>query len=399
MLNIFLQKLSKRYRPKAAAVISVQLAVLTVLLVSFWLNSRTSKETILLSKADKRQSSSQLPKALLPIPGWLMEEAFRLDLNSCQSELPLSWIDLLSLLGASCEGDFSHVQSKDINALADSIRSGTSVEKLAETLPDWPWYRNAYDAVLGSLTGYFRQEIDADGAPGAAPVPQETASSLGEAAGSLGETAGSLGEAAGSLGEAAGSLGEAPDKVWVTKYGLKAFHPIAKDFPFVKAEGFAGSGLCGRKESHKGVDLTGQEGTPLIAAESGVIDSMGWDPENGWQLTLKSQDGKRLYLYGHLRKNYPFQSGLSKGSFVTAGDVIGYLGKTGNSAKENTDGTAVPHLHFALMLLSEPDSGIWIDAGELLSFLEMNQSQVKKAENPMEWTRIYRQAELDEEPL
>ena len=385
MLNIFLQKLSKRYRPKAAAVISVQLAVLTVLLVSFWLNSRTSKETVLLSKADKRQSSFQLPKALLPIPGWLMEEAFRLDLNSCQSELPLSWIDLLSLLGASCEGDFSHVQSKDLNALADSIRSGTSVEKLAETLPDWPRYRNAYDAVLGSLTGYFRQEIDADGAPGAAPVPQETS--------------GSLTEAAGSLEEAAGSLGEAPDKVWVTKYGLKAFHPIAKDFPFVKAEGFAGSGLCGRKESHKGVDLTGQEGTPLIAAESGVIDSMGWDPENGWQLTLKSQDGKRLYLYGHLRKNYPFQSGLSKGSFVTAGDVIGYLGKTGNSAKENTDGTAVPHLHFALMLLSEPDSGIWIDAGELLTFLEMNQSQVKKAENSMEWTRVYRQAELNEKPL
>ena len=385
MLNIFLQKLSKRYRPKAAAVISVQLAVLTVLLVSFWLNSRTSKETVLLSKADKRQSSSQLQNALLPIPGWLMEEAFRLDLNSCQSELPLSWIDLLSLLGASCKGDFSHVQSKDLNALADSIRLGTSVEKLAETLPDWPRYRNAYDAVLGSLTGYFRQEIDADGAPGAAPVPQETS--------------GSLTEAAGSLEEAAGSLGEAPDKVWVTKYGLKAFHPIAKDFPFVKVEGFAGSGLCGRKESHKGVDLTGQEGTPLIAAESGVIDSMGWDPENGWQLTLKSQDGKRLYLYGHLRKNYPFQSGLSKGSFVTAGDVIGYLGKTGNSAEENTDGTAVPHLHFALMLLSEPDSGIWIDAGELLSFLEMNQSQVKKAENSMEWTRVYRQAELNEEPL
>ena len=117
MLNIFLQKLSKLYRPKAAAVISVQLAVLTVLLVSFWLNSRTSKETVLLSKTDKRQSSSQLQKALLPIPGWLMEEAFRLDLNSCQSELPLSWIDLLSLLGASCEGDFSHVQSKDLNAL------------------------------------------------------------------------------------------------------------------------------------------------------------------------------------------------------------------------------------------------------------------------------------------
>lgn len=392
MLNFFLQKLSKLYRPKAAAVISVQLAILTVLLVSFWLNSRTSKETVLLSKTDKRQSSSQLQKTLLPIPGWLMEEAFRLDLNSCQSELPLSWIDLLSLLGASCEGDFSHVQSKDLNALADSIRSGTSVEKLAETLPGLPRYRNAYNVVLGSLTGYFRQEIDADGAPGAAQVPQETA-------GSLGEATGSLGEATGSLGEAAGSLGKAPDKVWVTKYGLKAFHPIAKDFPFVKVEGFAGSGLCGRKESHKGVDLTGQEGTPLIAVESGVIDSMGWDPENGWQLTLKSQDGKRLYLYGHLRKNYPFQSGLSKGSFVTAGDVIGYLGKTGNSAEENTDGTAVPHLHFALMLLSEPDSGIWIDAGELLSFLEMNQSQVKKAENPMEWTRVYRQAELDEEPL
>ena len=164
-----------------------------------------------------------------------MEEAFRLDLNSCQSELPLSWIDLLSLLGASCEGDFSHVQSKDLNALADSIRSGTSVEKLAETLPDWPRYRNAYDAVLGSLTGYFRQEIDADGAPGAAPVPQETS--------------GSLTEAAGSLEEAAGSLGEAPDKVWVTKYGLKAFIPSPRIFHLSKPRGLRETGSAAAKRA------------------------------------------------------------------------------------------------------------------------------------------------------
>ena len=71
MLNFFLQKLSKLYRPKAAAVISVQLAVLTVLLVSFWLTSRTSKETVLLSKADKRQSSSQLQNPCFPFPAGL----------------------------------------------------------------------------------------------------------------------------------------------------------------------------------------------------------------------------------------------------------------------------------------------------------------------------------------
>ena len=37
------------------------------------------------------------------------------------------------------------------------------------------------------------------------------------------------------------------------------------------------------------------------------------------------------YYYAHLRKNYPYQSGLEVGRVVPAGDLIGYLGRTGYS--------------------------------------------------------------------
>ena len=92
------------------------------------------------------------------------------------------------------------------------------------------------------------------------------------------------------------------------------------------------------------------------------------------------------------------RSCLSEGSVVTAGDVIGYLGRTGYSSTENTNNIDTPHLHFGLQLIfdesqKEGNNEIWIDCYELVKFLRMNQSQVAKVEGTKEWERVYDQRE------
>ena len=147
--------------------------------------------------------------------------------------------------------------------------------------------------------------------------------------------------------------------------------------------------------------MMGQVGTPIIAVESGTVEALGWNQYGGWRIGIRSFDKKRYYYYAHLRKNYPYQSCLSEGSVVTAGDVIGYLGRTGYSATENTNNIDTPHLHFGLQLIfdesqKEGNNEIWIDCYELVKFLRMNQSQVAKVEGTKEWERVYDQREPEE---
>ena len=76
----------------------------------------------------------------------------------------------------------------------------------------------------------------------------------------------------------------------------------------------------------------GQVGTPIIAIEGGRIRALGWNQYGGWRIGIDSFDGKRYYYYAHLRQNRPYAEGLSEGDLVQAGDVIGYMGRTGYSA-------------------------------------------------------------------
>lgn len=66
---------------------------------------------------------------------------------------------------------------------------------------------------------------------------------------------------------------------------------------------------------------------------------------------------------------------------VKAGDVIGYLGMTGYSIKENVNNINIPHLHFGMQLIfddSQVDSPneIWIDVYNIIEFLMQNRSEV-----------------------
>lgn len=86
---------------------------------------------------------------------------------------------------------------------------------------------------------------------------------------------------------------------------------------------------------------------------------------------------------------------MYEGKIVKAGDVIGYLGMTGYSAKENVNNINVPHLHFGMQLIfdesqKEGTNQIWIDVYEIINFLKKNKSQVYKAhEDTNDYERVF----------
>ena len=364
---------------KASVIIVIQLLVLSFLTLSLGLKSReAASETYFLSEQDdsappgEEKEKDFIRWVDFTVPAEVMEKAFRLDINTCQAPVHLDWIQLLAFLGARYGGDFSRFRQADLDSLAEALKNGTSMDTLAEGLKYYPYYKEAYGAVLGGMVGYFEQEA---GLEEAAP-----------------ETAGP--EQASTEETGSGD----PSGTWVTKYGLKAFSPIARDFPYSDYDDFGVSRSYGYKRRHLGHDMMGQVGTPIIAVESGTVEALGWNQYGGWRIGIRSFDKKRYYYYAHLRKNYPYQSCLSEGSVVTAGDVIGYLGRTGYSSTENTNNIDTPHLHFGLQLIfdesqKEGNNEIWIDCYELVKFLRMNQSQVAKVEGTKEWERVYDQRE------
>ena len=289
-----------------------------------------------------------------------LEQAFRYDVDTCQAEVHLNWVDLLAYLGTRYGGDFSRYKKSDMKKVAEQLINGEmTMEELTSDMKYYDYYRQAYGAVLDGMVGTFQAEIPADEVP---EMLQQSAQNT--------------------------------DTVWVTKYGLKAFFPLAKNFPYNDFDDFGVSRSYGFKRRHLGHDMMGQVGTPIIAVESGYVEALGWNQYGGWRIGIRSFDKKRYYYSAHLRKNYPFQSNLKEGSAVQAGDVIGYMGRTGYSSKENTNNIEESHLHFGLELVfdesqKESDHEIWINCYELVKFLRRNQCEAVKVEGTKEWRRVY----------
>lgn len=279
-----------------------------------------------------------------------LEDASAYDISTYSEEIHLNWIELLAYLATKYGGDFSRYRSADLTKLADSLLSGeTTVETLTADLNYYDYYLEAYSAILGGMLGEY--EI-------------ETAEEA----------------------EGGGSL-------WEQRYGLKCFLPIAKNFPYSDYDDFGVSRSYGYKRRHLGHDMMGQVGTPVIAVESGYVEALGWNQYGGWRIGIRSFDKKRYYYYAHLRKNFPFNKELAIGSVVTAGDVIGYLGRTGYSTTENTNNIDTPHLHFGLQIIfdesqKEGNNEIWINCYELILFLYQNRSETEKNAETKEWYRI-----------
>lgn len=286
-----------------------------------------------------------------------LDKTSKLDIQSHINNEPITfnWIELLAYLACKYGGDFKKFNSKDLDALTEKLTSGTSIEELTNDLKYYSYYYEAYDAVLHEYIGEYEIEI---------------------------------------------TNSENKETMLETRYGIKAFLPIASNYNFSHYDDFGASRSYGYKRVHLGHDLMGSIGTPVIAVESGIVEALGWNQYGGWRVGIRSFDGKRYYYYAHLRKDHPFVQGLTEGQTIRAGDVIGYLGMTGYSITENVNNINVPHLHFGIQLIfdeSQKDGSnqIWIDLYQIVEFLKKNSSEVYKDSKSGEFHRKYEWYDLN----
>ena len=336
------------------------------------------------------------------VPASVLTAAYRQDVDTYMAEhggqendkasVHLNWIELLAYLAARYGGDFGRYRETDLTALCDRLTNGESMEELTQGMKYYPYYLEAYTAVLGGMVGEYEIQVDADEAAAFVPVDAVVSERTPQADSAVSDGPEPPAQTAGAT--AASTTSPDSPKTWVTKYGLKAFLPIARYFPYEEYDDFGVSRSYGYKRQHLGHDMMGQVGTPIIAVESGRVEAMGWNQYGGWRLGIRSFDGKRYYYYAHLRQNYPYHKSLSEGSVVQAGDVIGYMGRTGYSPVENTNNIDTPHLHFGIQLIfdesqKEGNNEIWIDCYQLSKFLAMHRSETWRDPGTKEYSRIY----------
>jgi len=89
---------------------------------------------------------------------------------------------------------------------------------------------------------------------------------------------------------------------------------------------------------HKGIDIFAPRGTEIVAVSDGIVSFIGEQPKGGRVLWLTTESGASFY-YAHLDRWAP---GLYEGMEVQSGDLLGFVGNTGNAR------TTPSHLHFGI---------------------------------------------------
>lgn len=96
--------------------------------------------------------------------------------------------------------------------------------------------------------------------------------------------------------------------------------------------------------NHRAIDLLAPAGTAVIATDDQVIGRLGDTPLGGIIIYASDLAAHFVYYYAHLKG---YRSGLAVGDTVARGEVIGYVGSTGNASPNE------PHLHFQVMKRGE----------------------------------------------
>ena len=279
------------------------------------------------------------------VPYESLKYAMDSDISTYEKEKHIGWIDILAV--AACRTGGKCPLSAVKKAINDLEGDRSPQEFLGSVYKYYDYYHSAYDAVLGGMLGSYAVMIDGE---------------------------------------------------WKPTYGLKAFSPIAAGYGYSHCDDFGNSRSFGFRRKHLGHDMMGSLGTPIVAVEGGVIEAMGWNRYGGWRIGIRSFDSKRYYYYAHLQKDKPFADGLQPGDAVQAGDVIGFMGRSGYSDKENVNNIETVHLHFGMELVfdesqKECNSEIWINAYHIVRLLESHRSTVQKTNGV--WKRKYDFVDLD----
>jgi len=100
---------------------------------------------------------------------------------------------------------------------------------------------------------------------------------------------------------------------------------------------------------HDAIDILAPRNTPILAVEAGRIVKLFTSDKGGLTIYQFDPTNTYCYYYAHLERYAP---GLAEGNQVARGQVIGYVGTSGNAPPDT------PHLHFAITLLP-PEKNWW----------------------------------------
>ena len=279
------------------------------------------------------------------VPYESMKYAMDLDIATFDQEKHINWIDTLAVAACRTGGRCGIASVK--KAAADLLADRAPEELLGDLYQYYDYYHRSFSGALGGLVGSYAIEVDGE---------------------------------------------------WKPAYGLKAFSPIAAGYGYSHCSDFGVSRSFGFMRKHLGNDLMGGLGTPVVAVEGGVVEALGWNRYGGWRVGIRSFDSTRYYYYAHLQKDRPFAEGLEIGDVVQAGDLIGFMGRTGYSDKENVNNIETVHLHFGMELIfdesqKECNSEIWINVYDIVRLLSSHRSSIQK--NGDGWYRLYPYKDLD----
>ena len=279
------------------------------------------------------------------VPFESLKYAMDVDISTAEKEKHISWIDILAVAGCRTGGK---CPLSSVKLAVKDLEGDQNIEQiLGDLYQYYSYYHESFSAVLGGLLGNFSIEVDGE---------------------------------------------------QKAMYGLKAYSPIAAGYGYAHSDDFGNQRTFGYARKHLGHDMMGSLGTPIVAVESGIVEAMGWNRYGGWRIGIRSADNKRYHYYAHLQKDHPFASGLEVGDLVQAGDLIGFMGRTGYSDKENTNNIETVHLHYGIQLVFDESqkeclSEIWIDPYDIVRLLHSHRSSIQKTQSG--WERVYPFVDLD----
>jgi len=126
------------------------------------------------------------------------------------------------------------------------------------------------------------------------------------------------------------SIPDVTPKLTASHYVFPIYGPSAYSDTFGAARADVSGGW------HHGDDIFAPLGAPILAVADGTVFSVGWNDIGGWRLWLRDKEGNEFY-YAHLSA---YTALAVNGRRVHAGDVLGFVGNTGDAA------TTPFHLHF-----------------------------------------------------
>ena len=284
------------------------------------------------------------------VPPAVMEKALKVDLQAKSEGKEVKFTKIISFLAAKYFGDWRQYQETDLDEIARKFYEGAREEDLVHIYNNYWYFKDFYEALFSQFVGEY------------------------------------------DISRTIGDSTKKEDVVFEQKYGLKVYSPIAYGYKISFCDDFDNEVNFAKQKGHFGNDIAVKIGTPFVAVESGIIDRIHNDG-NSYLLELKSLDGKRRYIYSNCSEKKPFANGIKKGTIVSGGQLLGFVGCGNCCDKGGAKILNCPYLHFAIKLSvgkeNESAGEIYIDAYNILRFLEHHKAELYKRQGDFYSKHIY----------